>query len=144
MSAARRFRAEGYDGLGVDGLTKAAGVTNGAFYGHFDSKADAFREVVVSGLAELREGIERMRDQGGAGWVGDLADFYFSEPKIGCPENVCALPGFGPEAARAPAPTREAFQAELVRVKDALAAGLSSPEADDRANIAHLGTLEQR
>ncbi len=132
-AAARRFRAEGYEGLGVDGLAKAAGVTNGAFYGHFASKADAYREVVVSGLEDLREGIERFRAEGGEDWVANLAEFYFSEPKIDCAENACALPTFAPESPRAPAETRTAFQAELVRVKDALAAGLQGEDADDRA-----------
>ena len=134
-AAGRRFRAEGYDGLGVDGLAKEAGVTNGAFYGHFASKADAFREVVVAGLTELREGIARFRAKGGAGWTRDLADFYFSDAKLNQPENTCALPTFAPETARAPEGTRAAFQAELIRVKDELAAGLdvTGAEADNRA-----------
>ena len=134
-AAGRRFRAEGYDGLGVDGLAKEAGVTNGAFYGHFASKADAFREVVVAGLDELREGIARFRAKGGTGWTGDLAEFYFSDAKLNQPENTCALPTFAPETARAPEGTREAFQAELIRVKDELAGGLdvAGAEADNRA-----------
>ncbi len=132
-AAARRFRAEGYDGLGVDGLAKEAGVTNGAFYGHFASKADAYREVMISGLEELRIGIERFRAEGGADWIADLARFYFSEPKIDCAENACALPTFAPETSRAPAGTREAFQTELLRLKDALAAGLDGEHTDDRA-----------
>ena len=131
----RRFRAEGYDGLGIDGLAKEAGVTNGAFYGHFASKADAFREVVVAGLEELREGIARFRAEGGPTWAGDLADFYFSDAKLNEPENSCALPTFAPETARAPEATREAFQAELIRVKDELAGGLdgTGTQADERA-----------
>ena len=134
-AAGRRFRAEGYDGLGVDGLAKAAGVTNGAFYGHFASKADAFREVMVAGLEELRAGIARFRANGGAGWTNDLARFYFSDAKLNQPENSCALPTFAPETARAPAATRQAFQAELIRVKDELAGGLDATgtEADERA-----------
>ncbi|MFX7836726.1 TetR family transcriptional regulator, partial [Acinetobacter baumannii] len=81
-AAARRFRAEGYDGLGIDGLAKAAGVTNGAFYGHFDSKADAFREVAIQGLVELREGIERYRAEYGVEWLAAFTRFYFSAGKI--------------------------------------------------------------
>ena len=132
-AAARRFRAEGYDGLGVDGLAKEAGVTNGAFYGHFASKADAFREVVVAGLDELREGIARFRAEGGANWTHDLADFYFSDAKLNQPENTCALPSFAPETARAPQATREAFQAELIRVKNELAGGLPATGAEAEA-----------
>jgi TetR/AcrR family transcriptional repressor of nem operon len=131
-AAARRFRAEGYDGLGIDGLAKAAGVTNGAFYGHFESKADAFRAVAVEGLVELREGIERYRAKCGDNWLADFTRFYFSAPKIDCPENICALPSFAPEMARAPKETQAAFQRELAAVVRAVAYGLRYVDATVR------------
>ena len=137
-AAARRFRAEGYEGLGIDGLAKAAGVTNGAFYGHFATKADAFRAVVTSGLAELRDGIDQCRAEGGEDWLGHFAQFYFSDPKIGCAEDACALPSFAPEAARAPAETREAFQTALLEVMRAMAAGLPGETADGRETRAWI------
>ena len=40
-AAGQLFRREGYGGSGIDGLTRGAGVTNGAFYGHFRSKSEA-------------------------------------------------------------------------------------------------------
>jgi AcrR family transcriptional regulator len=128
-AAAARFRAEGYEGLGVDGLAKAAGVTNGAFYGHFASKAEAYRAVVEAGLEELREGILRFRREQGAGWLAAFTAFYFSPPKIGCAELACGLPAFAPEAARAPEETRELFQAKLLEVVEAMAGGLGGSEA---------------
>jgi AcrR family transcriptional regulator len=128
-AAARRFRAEGYEGLGIDGLAKAAGVTNGAFYGHFESKADAFRAVAVEGLVELREGIVRYRAKSGDNWLADFTRFYFSTPKIDCPENTCALPSFAPEMARAPKETQAAFERELTEVVRAVSDGLQGHEA---------------
>lgn len=123
-AAARRFRALGYDGLGVDGLAKEAGVTNGAFYGNFASKAEAFRVVVAAGLDELRQGVERFRAENGEEWLQAFAEFYLSDPKLNCPEKTCPLPAFAPEVARAPRETQEVFQAELLRVADAVAEGL--------------------
>ncbi len=131
-AAAHRFRAEGYDGLGIDGLAKAAGVTNGAFYGHFESKADAFRAVAVEGLVELREGIVRYRAKCGDQWLADFTRSYFSAPKIDCPENTCALPIFAPEMARAPRETQAAFERELAGVVCAVADGLRDTDADVR------------
>src|SRR2546425_2773958 len=52
----RGFRRLGFGGVGVDGLAKEAGVTSGAFYGHFPSKAEAFKAAAVAGLVELRQG----------------------------------------------------------------------------------------
>ena len=37
--AGRLFRQKGFEGIGVDGIMKAAGLTHGGFYGHFASKA---------------------------------------------------------------------------------------------------------
>ena len=132
-AAARRFRVEGYEGLGVDGLAKAAGVTNGAFYGHFATKADAYREIVAAGLDDLRAGIERFQAEHGADWVGPFAAFYFSAPKIDLAENACALPAFGPEIARAPDATRDDFATALEAVHRALVAGLAGDDTAARA-----------
>ena len=61
--AGRGFRRAGFGGAGVDGLAKEAGVTSGAFYAHFKSKADAFRETIGTGLKDLREGVEQFRER---------------------------------------------------------------------------------
>lgn len=132
-AAAALFRGQGYAGLGIDALAKAAGVTNGAFYGHFASKAEAYRATVESGLETLWRGIEAYRADHGPGWITPFAHFYFGTEKIGCSENLCALPAFGPEIARAPAETRAAFDAGLARVHRALAEGLSGADAEARA-----------
>jgi len=39
------FRENGFDGVGVADIMKAAGLTHGGFYGHFESKDDLALEV---------------------------------------------------------------------------------------------------
>ena len=39
-TAGRRFKSDGIDGSGIATLVADAGLTNGAFYGHFTSKDD--------------------------------------------------------------------------------------------------------
>jgi TetR/AcrR family transcriptional regulator, transcriptional repressor for nem operon len=46
-AAGRGFRAGGFGVAGVDALAKGAGLTSGAFYAHFDSKAEAFRSLPI-------------------------------------------------------------------------------------------------
>jgi AcrR family transcriptional regulator len=43
---ARLFAAHGYAAVGLAEIVRAAGVTKGALYHHFDSKADLFRAVL--------------------------------------------------------------------------------------------------
>src|ERR1700674_3367633 len=75
-AAGRGFRKQGYGGIGVDGLAREANVTHGAFYGHFRSKAEAFRAAVVAGLRELRGGVEAMRTEHAKDWIPAFAAFY--------------------------------------------------------------------
>src|SRR5882724_7437148 len=75
-AAGRGFRRLGFGGIGVDGLAKEAGVTSGAFYGHFPSKAEAFKAAAVAGLVQLREGVEHLRAKEGDAWLEKFADFY--------------------------------------------------------------------
>lgn len=135
-AAGRLFRKEGYGGSGIDGLTKAAGVTNGAFYGHFKSKSEAFRTAVLAGLEELRLGIVGFRTEHGPHWLKTFVEFYLG-PKRTCDLGEgCALPSLSPEVMRADPETRSAYQEELKRIADEISAGLlygSRREREDDA-----------
>ena len=132
-AAGQLFRKEGYGGSGIDGLTKAAGVTNGAFYGHFKTKSEAFRAAVLAGLDELRLAVEELKAKKGKGWLGAFIAFYLG-PKRTCDlGQSCALPSLTPDVMRADADTRTAYEAELRRIIDEVAAGLNEgPPAQRR------------
>jgi TetR/AcrR family transcriptional repressor of nem operon len=51
-TAGRRFKSDGIDGSGIATLVGDAGLTNGAFYGHFASKDDLVASVVTQQLAD--------------------------------------------------------------------------------------------
>lgn len=141
-SAGRGFRSRGYGGLGIDGLAREAGVTSGAFYAHFSSKAAAFREAVVAGMEDLRAGIERMRGMLGAKWRQGFVDFYLTDRRTCDLTESCALQSLTGEVARAGDDAREAYEAELRKVIDAAAAGMiADSEADRRAQATVLLAL---
>ena len=142
-AAGQLFRREGYGGSGIDGLTKAAGVTNGAFYGHFKSKSEAFRIAVLAGLEQLRLGIAELRASQGKRWLRTFVGFYLG-PKRTCDiGQSCALPSLSAEVMRADSETRRAYEAELCRVIEEVASGLSghSTAARDDMAIALLALL---
>jgi TetR/AcrR family transcriptional regulator, transcriptional repressor for nem operon len=124
-AAGRGFRRLGFGGVGVDGLAKEAGVTSGAFYGHFPSKAEAFKVAAVAGLVELREGIESLQAREGDAWLEKFVEFYIRVRRICDPGESCALQSLTPDVARADRDTKAAYEAELVRVVEAVARGLS-------------------
>lgn len=136
-SAARGFRSRGYGALGIDGLAKAAGVTHGAFYAHFKSKAEAFRAAVVAGMDDLRAGIEHLRQSDPHAWRQSFIDFYLGERRTCDLSESCALQSLTGEVARAEDDVRDAYEAELRRVIEAAAGGVQ-----DRAGaIALLAML---
>ena len=53
-TAGRRLKQDGIDGSGVAALMTDAGLTNGAFYAHFESKDDLVANVVADQLATQR------------------------------------------------------------------------------------------
>lgn len=131
-SAGRGFRSHGFGGLGVDGLAKEAGLTSGAFYAHYKSKAVAFREAVVAGMEDLRACIEHKRETLGGGWRKSFIDFYLSDRRTCDLADSCALQSLTGEVARADEEAREAYEVELRKVIDATAAGMGAESAAER------------
>ncbi len=139
-SAGRGFRANGFGGLGVDGIAKAAGVTSGAFYAHFASKAEAFRDSVRTGMRDLADGIAAMRDAGGD-WAARFVDFYASD-RLDCDlAEACALQSLTNDVARAEPATRADYTTELKEVVALLAQGTGAASIPDRARAIALLAL---
>lgn len=87
-AAGRRFKADGLDGSGVAKLMADSGLTNGAFYAHFDSKDDLVATTVAHELQTQREGLGAL-PPGRAG-LELLVREYLSvrhrdDPEHGCP-----------------------------------------------------------
>ena len=132
-AALSKFRTEGYHGIGVDGISKAAGVTSGAFYKHFDSKSAAFRGVVSEGLSILQSAIADNQRTNGSNWVNQFMKWYFTFPDpatkaSGCGElpleGGCALPTLSPEVARTDPETQRIFEQEISKIVEVVAAGM--------------------
>jgi TetR/AcrR family transcriptional regulator, transcriptional repressor for nem operon len=135
-AAGRGFRRLGYGGIGIDGLAKEAGLTSGAFYGHFPSKAEAFKAAALAGLVELREGIEHLRVVEGDAWLEKFAEFYMSVRRTCDLGQSCALQSLTPEVARADQDTKAAYEAEMLKVVEAVAEGLRPGTLSERRETA--------
>lgn len=132
----RGFRRQGFCGIGVDGLAKEAGVTSGAFYGHFSSKSDAFAAAAVAGLVELRQAIGELRETAGQVWLESFVDFYLSFKRTCELGESCALQSLTLDVARADIETKVAYEAELLKVVEAVALGLPKGTLAVRRKIA--------
>lgn len=142
-AAGRGFRKGGFGGVGVDGLAKEAGVTSGAFYVHFDSKAEAFRAAVSQGISDLKDGVRHFQATHGPTWWPEFVRFYLGVKRTCELPESCALQSLAPEVARSDALSRAAFEAELLEVATIVATGppFNDAPSDVAAAMAALATL---
>lgn len=123
-AAGRGFRRLGFGGIGVDGLAREAGVTSGAFYGHFKSKDAAFADIAVAGLNDLRTAIEKLQTESGEQWGTIFVNFYLGERLHCALDSSCGLQSLTPDVMRANDKTKRRYEAALGEVAEQLANGL--------------------
>jgi len=103
-AAASAIRERGPDGVSVAAIMKAAGLTHGGFYAHFDSKevliAEALSHAAAETLAYL-EGTATTATRGQPPGLAEIADAYLSNLHCEHPERGCALAACGTEFTRA-------------------------------------------
>lgn len=106
-SAGRRFKHDGIDGSGIATVMADAGLTNGAFYAHFDSKDDLVANAVAD---QLRAQVERLRalPAGQAGIV-EFVRWYLSAEHRDGPQDGCPSAALLDEIGRAQPAVKKAF-----------------------------------
>ncbi|MFO1085243.1 MAG: TetR/AcrR family transcriptional regulator [Reyranellaceae bacterium] len=119
--AAERFRSEGIAASGLAGIMSDAGLTNGAFYPHFDSKAELVRECLASALEDQ---FHRLQDIFAAGGLEAALERYLSAEHRDNPRSGCVAAALLPEIARQPAETRSLFAARFLAMVQQMASSL--------------------
>lgn len=142
--AVERFRTDGIAGSGLATIMKDAGLTNGAFYPHFPSKADLVRETVSDALSRQAVWLREVLDEGG---IDRLIDTYLSPEHRDNPGIGCASAALLPELARQPEETRGMY-AEQSRTLVLLLAEALPVEVEAKEDVACaifatlIGTLQ--
>jgi TetR/AcrR family transcriptional regulator, transcriptional repressor for nem operon len=134
-TAGRRFKRDGIDGSGVATLMADAGLTNGAFYGHFNSKEDLVATAVADQLREQRESFSAL-PPGRAG-VEQYVRKYLSLQHRDNPDDGCPSAALLDEIGRCTEATKRAYTDGVLAVIDDIAARL----APDDPQSARVNTL---
>src|ERR1700733_10433194 len=132
VAAARLFRQRGFDDVTVADVMREAGLTHGAFYGHFTSKEALIAAAVAHALPPASDG-DATRPS-----AVDFADRYLSAPHRDNRESSCLFSSLGTEAARGSAELRRAVTGSVRRRIDLLTADAvgDTPPEKRRAAIA--------
>ena len=135
-TAGRRVKQDGIDGSGVAALMADAGLTNGAFYAHFESKDDLVANVVADQLAAQRAVLAALPEGRVAleQFVRDyLAPRHRDHPDDGCP-NAALLD----EISRCGDAVRSSYTKGMQSLVDVIATHLS-PQNPAAAHTRALG-----
>ncbi|HUX71602.1 MAG TPA: TetR/AcrR family transcriptional regulator [Cellulomonadaceae bacterium] len=106
-AAGRRFKSDGLDGSGIATLVADAGLTNGAFYGHFASKDDLIASVVAQQLAEQTARVAAL--PAGPGSVETFVSAYLSPGHRDDVAGGCPSAALLDEVGRSSDAIREAY-----------------------------------
>jgi len=123
-TASRRLREDGIAASGIAAIMADAGLTNGAFYVHFESKEALVREALAAALAHQRDKLHA--DSGDLETVvrSYLNLAHVAEPNSGCPSAALL-----PEIGRQPLSTRKTYETGLLEYLKAVASYLPCPES---------------
>lgn len=142
--ASERFRCDGIAASGLAGIMSDAGLTNGAFYPHFKSKAELVRESVAAAMADQAK---RMQELVAGGGLEAAIAAYLSADHRDDPATGCTLAALLPELARQPAETRSIWSECFLAAVRELASELPLQTRDREAKAIGIyatliGTLQ--
>lgn len=129
-AAACEFRKNGIVATGLNDLMKAAGLTHGGFYKHFDSKEQLVAEACAEAVDEMI-GVMDLQPTMNDAVAAYLSTRHRDEPSSGCP-----LAAIGSELARTDEKTRQAATEGFERLVEILAEKSGDKDARRRALVA--------
>lgn len=136
VSTPWRFKQDGIDGSGVAALMSDAGLTNGAFYAHFESKDDLVANVVADQLRAQHATLGSLPE--GRAAVEEFARDYLAprhrdDPSTGCPSAALL-----DEIGRCDDAIRDSYTEGMRSIVDVIATHLS-PHDPSAARTKALG-----
>jgi TetR/AcrR family transcriptional regulator, transcriptional repressor for nem operon len=113
-AAAKEFRMNGIVATGLNDLMKAAGLTHGGFYKHFESKD----QLVTEACAEAVESLIEKLTTATSGGPGAASAAYLSADHRDNPSKGCPLSSIGSELARSDDKTRDVATDGFLKLVD--------------------------
>jgi TetR/AcrR family transcriptional repressor of nem operon len=108
-AAGALLRANGFSGIGVADIMKAANLTHGGFYGHFESKDDLVAQACRKVTAHAAESWERTAAKSPDDPYAALLTHYLRPRHRDEPGQGCCFAALGADAARSSQVVQDAF-----------------------------------
>jgi AcrR family transcriptional regulator len=133
QAAARTLKTSGFNGVGVDGMAAAAGVTSGAFYSNFPNKTAMLEAVINAGLGEpfLSDTDSMTPTEGRARLIALLQEYISTDHSLD-PAEGCVMPALSADVARAQPAVKDAYQRKMIALIDRISELLDGEQSDRR------------
>jgi len=137
-AARKRFKRQGYEGVGIDTVMADAGLTRGGFYAHFKSKADLFAAVIAAPDPDTPQpDLAPDTDFANLDMLQVMTEAYLSEDHRDERSGACPMTGLATDVRRASDEARKAYGDMLGQFLSMVAPVL--PEEDTPAEDRALG-----
>ena len=114
--AAATIRRDGMDKLTVAELMKKAGLTNGGFYRHFDSREQLVAEATERAMTQGSAWTVESGQLGGRQGYKKLVNGYLSADHRDHPESGCGVAAMAADTGRIEGPARAAYSHQVEQV----------------------------
>jgi TetR/AcrR family transcriptional regulator, transcriptional repressor for nem operon len=120
-------KQHGFTASGVDALARAAGLTTGSLYKHFDNKDALFSALIKTELDQTMRRFDGLKPSDDIAIQKALTS-YLSMNHVREAASGCPVPSLAAEVARASDEVRSAFEAGIVDLKNVMA-GLTGSDS---------------
>jgi AcrR family transcriptional regulator len=137
-AAARLFRTRGFDGVGIDEIMAAAGLTRGGFYGYFRSKRALLTEV-LGGNHDFNRRMAARAGRDRAALTDEALEIVAGYLDPANRERIgrgCHLVALSADVARADRATRAAYREKLEELVEEFGRGLADGRRHDPRALA--------
>jgi TetR/AcrR family transcriptional repressor of nem operon len=132
--AARKLREDGPEALSVADLMKAAGLTHGGFYKHFDSREALILEAFEAALSDSgKSSAAAARQMTGAPSLASYVRGYLSRAHRDGAGSGCAMAALAGDMSRAPKKQRSLFTRAMRGMAKRMGAFIA-PETSERVS----------
>lgn len=108
-SAVDLFTARGFNNVSIDDVMNNAEMTRGAFYAHFSSKSELYKESILNAAINTKLAKEKPESIENREWIHRVLDGYLSNDHINLKTSPCPVAFLSLDAAVEEPDVRDAY-----------------------------------
>ena len=126
-TARKQFNLNGFDGVSIDHIMKAAGLSRGGFYHHFKDKEQLFAAAVDSFCNDLSNVTDPETDLAGHALIKAFMNGYLDDTQLTPDEGNCPMIAVPSDVSRRGTEVKQSYQRVLETMLDLFQGNLDFP-----------------